>query len=180
MFSQTTDPPPAVVISQVNPCNILQSFSKCGRLTVFLNTVFNAYDVYTLDKEYFFLFLKQMIAKKKITRSELSFFKHHKDDKEIKKIHETFPQLKRMEVLALIDYVKEDELVYEKFAETIGLEVPKKKKLTKKDKAAIEKRSPTVSKPKSKLKSKPKEKSKPKVVPASFDSWKDGFSKKES
>jgi len=183
MFNPSTNPLPATVIAAINPCNILHSFSKFDRLTVFLNNLFNTYDVYTFDKEYFFLFLKEMIKKKHIKRHELSFFKHHKEDKVIKLAHERFPHLKRMEVLTLIDLVKEDEEVYPHFAETIGLEVPKKKKITKKQKLELGKTNPSPAKAKPKKVAKVKSaktKTKTKVQPASFGAWKDGFGNKEN
>ena len=180
MFSPSEELLPVEIAVQLNPCNILQSFSKCERLTVFLNRIFNTYDIYTLDKDYFFLFLKNMIKLKRIGRYELSFFKHHKEDKVIKMVHEKFPHLKRIEVMSLISLVKKDEEIYPQFAETVGLEIPKKKKLTKKDKIKIEKNTPATSPAKPPAKPPKKEKTKPVVKVASFDAWKEQFKHKET
>ena len=182
MFNPTDELLPVAVTAPINTCNILQSFSKCDRLTVFLNNLFNTYDVYTLDKQFFFQFLKDMVKKKRLKRSDLSFFKHHKEDKVIKMVHSRFPHLKHMEVIALIDLVKKDEEVYPQFAETVGLEVPKKKKITKKQAAEFKKTDPpkptAKAKPKAKVKS--SNKVKPVVKASSFDAWKNGFDPKEN
>lgn len=171
---------PPWVIKAINPCFILQSFSRLGELTVFLNDYFNTFDLYTFDKERFYMFLRDIVREKKIDRSRLAFFKHHKEDKVLTSIHTRLPLLKRREVIMLMDEIRKDPELYTRYAEMWGLEVPKKTKLTKKEqKEALENDADPIEKPKKQKNPAVKKANKQAntIQPVSFGSWKSGFNK---
>lgn len=123
------------VVNALNPAMVLCMFGRIKGVTVFLNEYFNDYNIYTMNKKEFFIFLKEIVQKKKITKNDLSYLKHHKEDKELSNIHKKFPMLKRYEVYQFLEELKKDEM-YEEVLYALGLidVKPKKTKVTKQQK----------------------------------------------
>ena len=133
---------PEWVIRALNPCSILHMFADAGSITIFLNDTFNNYSIYQIDRVRFYNYLKELVHKKRIQRSQLCYFKYHKEDKDISLIHAQLPQLKRREVSQFLDLVK-DEDFYDDLMATFGLKEEKKTKLTAADKKRIEQNQKT-------------------------------------
>lgn len=142
-------------IKALNPAMILQMFSLSEKITMYLNKNFNNYEIYTMDREKLFGFLKHIVQKRKIKRSELCYFQHFKEDKDIKNLWTKFPYLKRNEISMLIESMDEDES--ETLLEMTGIKTVKKERI-KKHKEVKKEKKIKEDKPNNKI---------------TMDSWKD-------
>lgn len=122
-------------INSLSCFSIMQLFSGLGNFTIFLNEYFNDLYIHQVPKEEFFKFLKEIVMKKKITKKDLCFIKYFKDDANITKVWLKLPYLKRHEIPLFLEELEDEER--ESLEEMLGISVPKKKKLTKKDKEQI-------------------------------------------
>lgn len=127
-------------LKAINPCMFLQSFSNLGEVTIFLNDIFNNFSIYQIERIEFFSYLKDLVIRKKIRREKMSFFKHHKEDKDVTLIHSKFPELKRIEVAQFLKEMEKDADYYESFLIFLGLKEEKKTKLTVAEKKEVKER----------------------------------------
>jgi len=126
------------VISALNPRSVLSMFVNCKDITIYLNTQFNNFGVMSLNHLEFYKFIKSIVIKHKFTKWDFSYLKHEKQDKNLTQIHKYFPELKRHEVEEFLEYAKVDE-DYDKLCEMLGINIVKKKKLTKDEKKQLHK-----------------------------------------
>ncbi len=152
------------VLRALNPCTILQSFSMLNSITVYLDETFNNFNIYQIEKETFFKYLKEFVIRKKISKNHICFFRHHKEDKDITYIHNLIPYIKRYEVFQFLDVIKNDEEFNDRFLITIGLKEEKKSKLTSSEKKEVSERLKKM-----------KEVEQIKNKPVSLDDWEKNF-----
>jgi len=120
----------------VNPRAVLGMLCTMGEVTIFVNDIFNKYSVMlrnfkeaTDDYKLLYLNIKEIIMAYNPQYHQFSFIgKKKKDDNFLGK---EFPLLKPYEIPVLIDTMTEDEKNI--FNQTIGIDDPKKRKLTKKE-----------------------------------------------
>lgn len=123
----------------------MQMFMKNPKICLFLDKYFNNVNVWYLDKETFFKFMKRCIYDFKFRRGDLLFLKSSKGNKEqlVEKLEERFPLLKIDDILLLyelIEHSPEKDSVYHSF----GLKRISKRKVKKeKKKTAQSKQSST-------------------------------------
>jgi hypothetical protein len=124
------------VCSSVNPRAILGMLCTMGSVTVFVNDVFNRFDIMT--KEFkdstdnhasFYADLKKIVTAYRPQYDQFSFI--GKKEKISGSLHKEFPLLKNYELSILVESMSDEELKL--FNQTLGIENPKKKKLTKKE-----------------------------------------------
>lgn len=146
------------VLKGTNHRAVLCMFGNLGKITIFLNDYFNAYNIMLIDKFSFYKMLKEIIIKKNITKYQLSFYKlESKDDKIIVKLKKKYPYLKSYEIDWFLKKIQgTDE--YHLLMEIIGEEEVKKKKLTKAEKDKLPLSMETTSEPPKKRKGRPKKK----------------------
>lgn len=128
---------PDWVVMSLNPRSILSMFVNCKDITIYLNNQFNSFNVMSLNCLEFCKFIKTIVIKHKITKWDLTYLKHEKQDKNLTQIHKYFPMLKRHEVENFLEYVKGDK-EYDKLCEMLEIvNVTKKKRLTETDRDKI-------------------------------------------
>lgn len=152
------------ILNNINLAFILNSFSKCNQLTMFLNKTFNDINsIYKIDKYQFLILLKKLIVNKKINKyKDLSYYKINKINQDVKTISEKLPYLKYYEIEYLLSQIKEDE-EYEEIMKYFGL---------LKEKSSKKKKIPSKIKKELKEELKNYEKSNKKI---SMKKWKNNF-----
>ena len=134
LFSPNDEKLSETVINAVNARSILAMFSKHKDVTIFLDEVFNNYNLMKIPKEEFFYFLKDMVHKSKlITKYNLCYFKTERKDEEVIEIVNKFPFIKKREVELMTNKLEQTD-IYEPFLDYIGLNKIKRVKLTKEEK----------------------------------------------
>ena len=169
------------ILKVINPCNLLQMFSNFGSITIFLNNTLNNYYLYTLNKMDLCKYLKSIIYKKRLNRYNTSFFMHHKEDKDLTKLHMQFPMIKRYEVYQLLKYIQENTKEYDDIMSTLGFKEEKSKKLTVEEKKQYLQTDTPPSTPTEKKRGRPKKvveqvDVQPVVEQNSFEDWTSNFS----
>jgi hypothetical protein len=123
----------------LNQRYVMQMFMKNPKMCLFLNKYFNNINVWYLDKETFFKFIKRCIHDFKFRRSDLLFLKSAKTNKEalVEKLEERFPLLKFDDVRLLYELIEvspQKDSVYHSF----GLKRITTRKVKKEKKKASE------------------------------------------
>ena len=130
------------VIKSISPRAILSRYSNQGGITIFLNDLFNKYDLMSLDSLDFYYFIKDIVQKHKINQYDYSFFRSSRRDKTLSEIQKKLPHLKTNEIAKLLELCKNDP-ENESFLENLGLrkqdKVKKIKKKTRKTKKSSKK-----------------------------------------
>jgi len=111
----------------------IQMFMKNGPLNSYLNKHFNNINLRYLEKEELFYFLKKCVLDFKVKRWDVVYYKWERTNKLFNILREKFPHLKNSDLELLcktIERSKDKERIYH----TIGLEVPKKKRVSIKKK----------------------------------------------
>lgn len=121
------------VIRAINPIAVMNRFSDLGGVTVFLDSVFNNYNVMKINKLNFYTMLKEIIIKKNIKKTDLQWLLSSKKDSEAEVIKKHFPIFKNYEIRLLLAILEKDPKL-ESFLESVGLFKHKKEKLTKDEK----------------------------------------------
>jgi len=117
---------------------LLSNFSRLGELTIYLNKYFNNFAMMQLSDLQFYQFMKEIIIRFNITPYHFTYFKHHKANKDLKKLSQHFPYMKSYEIISFFEKVKDDQ-DYPILADMLGLEKPKTKKLTTAEKKEVKK-----------------------------------------
>lgn len=118
-------------IKEINPRAVLSSLGNLGGVTIYLNKWFNDYNLMMVPSQDFYFFVKELVQKHKVKKTDFTFYASEKTDKSLKEIHTYFPHLKRYEVFEILQVIENND-EYETLAEKFGLKKkPKKKKLTK-------------------------------------------------
>jgi len=116
---------------------ILQCLLPHPKLTIYLNELFNNYNLYSLDKKEFMLFIKKLIISLNITKNYFNYKVKRNNEKNdlYLKLLKKLPQLKKYDVLLLTEIINNlDSNKKNSYYSAVGLDKPKKKKLTKNDK----------------------------------------------
>ena len=114
---------------------ILQCLLPNSKMTIYLNKYFNNFDLYSLDKKQFMKFLKHLVLKMNLTRSDFNYKPKREADKSdlYKKLLEKFPVLKSYDVILLCDNINNlEEKEKNKYYAGLNLIPPKKRKMAKK------------------------------------------------
>ncbi|MDY0081519.1 MAG: hypothetical protein RBR95_13135 [Ignavibacteriaceae bacterium] len=155
------------IYNSINLTFILNSFSKCFKISLFLNKVFNNIKyIYKIDKYEFLLFLKKLIIKHRISKYDLMYYKIQRVNKEVKSVLSKFPHLKDYESEHLLEVSKNDP-DYEDLLMYVGIKSELKSK-SKKVPATLKKELKKETKVKKFSTNKGK---------VSFTKWKNNFSK---
>lgn len=105
-------------------------FIRNGALNKYLDTYFNNMDLRYLEKDELFYFLKKCVKKFRVSRREIGYKRFAKQDKLFNALRSKIPYLKNDDIrllMQIIDNSDEKNIIYH----TLGLEVEKKKKITK-------------------------------------------------
>lgn len=117
---------------------LLSLFMRNGNLNHYLNTYFNNMGLRYMTREDMFLFIKKCILDFNIKRREIMFYKFSYQDKLYNVLRDKFPQFKNDDINLLSEIInksKEKQSIWE----TLGLKLPKKKKI-KRSKKTIKKK----------------------------------------
>lgn len=108
---------------------LISMFLKKGPLNHFLNETFNNINLYYMDKAEIMKFIKKCVFDFKVSRREITYVPfYRKQDKLMKKLRNRFPTLKPEELQMLADSIN-DSGDKERIYQTLGIEMPKKKKI---------------------------------------------------
>lgn len=108
---------------------VLQLFMKHGLMNDYLNRHFNNINLRYLDKKEFLLFIKKCVLDLKVKKWDTVFYKYGKSDKLFNELRYRLPYLKNDDIELVCELVnKSDDK--ESIYHTLGLEIPKKKKIT--------------------------------------------------
>jgi len=116
---------------------ILQCLLPHSLLTTYLNDTFNSYDLFKLNKKEFLLYIKHLVLKLNITRNFFNYRGKRDDEKNelYKQLLKKLPELKKDDISLLADIIDNlDEIEKESYYASLGLSVPKKRKLSGKRK----------------------------------------------
>ena len=131
LWSNRTDVPVDLLSlsSPVTNRYIIASFLLSGKLNYYLDTYFNNYNIWKLDKKELLLFIKQAVKDMKVNRGSISYVSvANKESDIIEMIKNKFPELKVYEVEMLNDIIEESEEKESIYA-ALGLDKPKKEKV---------------------------------------------------
>lgn len=124
---------PEWVIKAITPRAILSRYANLGELTIFLDNVFNSYDLMSLNPLEFYSFLKDFIKRYNINQYNYSFFRSSKRDKTLGELQKKLPHLKTYEISNLLNMCKKDK-EYDSFLESLGIRKQEKIKKNKSNK----------------------------------------------
>jgi len=111
---------------------IISMFLMYGPLNHYLDKYFNNFDVFRLEKEDLFKFIKRCIIDFKVRRNNLSFYKTKKDSNLFQALRKKFPTLKGWDVNLLCSIInKEDEESKKSIYDSLGLLKPERAKAIK-------------------------------------------------
>lgn len=134
------------VIRAINPKTVLHMFGNMGGITIFLDDIFNNFDLMSCNPVEFYSFLKGIVQKHSIKKYDFSFFYSMKKDEQIIKLQKMLPHMKKYEIYDLLEYCK-DDTDNESFLENLGLNKLKSKKVkTKKSNKDAKKDIPKEAK----------------------------------
>ena len=114
--------------SPISHTFVLQMFMRNGSLNHYLNDYFNNIGLRYLSKEELFMFIKKCVMDFRIRRNQIVFYKWRRQDKLYNLLRDKFPQFKNNDITLLAELIeKSDER--EAIFNSLGLEMPKKKKI---------------------------------------------------
>jgi hypothetical protein len=119
--------------SPITHTYVISMFPKQGPLSHYLNTYFNNMNVRYLEKEELFKFIKKCVLDFRVKRRDVTYFPYQRKTKLFQRLREKFPEFKNHEINTMckkIDDSEDKNIIYE----SLNVEKPKKKKLTKKQK----------------------------------------------
>lgn len=115
--------------SPITHTYIISLFLRNGSLNSYLNDYFNNINLRYIKKEELLYFIKKCVIDFRVKKRDLMFYKYQKQDKLFNNLRERFPQFKNNDISLLCDLIDRSE-EKSRIYESIGLEVPKKKKVT--------------------------------------------------
>ena len=107
---------------------VMSLFLRNGALNHYLDEYFNNIGLRYLSKEEFFKFIKKCVIDFKVRRNQTVFYKWLRQDKLYNILRDRFPQFKNNDITLLCDLIKRDD-EKEAIYHSLGLEMPKKKKI---------------------------------------------------
>lgn len=129
------------VVKAVYIVGALAMFSHFGESSLFLNKMYNNYDIYMKElqnkKLEFFKELKLIATKKRLSPWDLSYISLKKIKFEYPHLQEKFPNLKKYEIDLLVKIMKESK--DKAFMDMVNEKEPTKRKLSKADEKLMEK-----------------------------------------
>jgi len=105
-------------------------FLNNPKFNFYLNTYFNNINLWYLEKEELFTFIKKCINDFKIQRRSIAYIPWKKTDKLFNSLRKKIPHLKDYEIVLYMDFLQKDENK-DKIFTTLGLDDNKKLKVTK-------------------------------------------------
>ena len=114
--------------SPINSTYLISMFVKNGPLNHYLNKYFNNIGLRYLDKKELFKFIKKCVLDFRVRKSDMGYFRYHRQTKLFNSLREKLPILKNNDIALLcniIDKSKDKESIYQ----TLNIEVMKKKKI---------------------------------------------------
>ena len=120
----------------------LQLFMRHGPLNQYLDEYFNNIGLRYIPKDEFFKFIKKCVLDFKVKRTQTVFYKWRRQNKLYNILRDKFPQFKNDDISLLCELIEKSDdkkAIYE----SLGMELPKKKKLktgkkrTKKGKISV-------------------------------------------
>jgi hypothetical protein len=121
----------------------IQMFMKNGPMNDYLDRYFNNINLRYLDKEELFYFIKKCVLDFKVKRWDMVYYKRSKTDKLFNILRDRLAHLKNGDIILLCDLIEKSEDKTQIY-HTLGLETPKKRKISikkkskKKDKISLE------------------------------------------
>ncbi|MCF8019910.1 MAG: hypothetical protein K9L62_10965 [Vallitaleaceae bacterium] len=121
---------------------VLQLFMRHGPLNQYLDEYFNNIGLRYIPKDEFFRFIKKCVMDFKVTKTQTVFYKWRRQDKLYNILRDKFPQFKNDDITLLSELIERSDdkkAIYE----SLGMELPKKKKIktgkktTKKGKTSV-------------------------------------------
>lgn len=119
--------------SPITHTYLISLFLRNGPLNEYLDKYFNNIGLRYLKKEELFYFIKQCVIDFRVKKRDLVFFRYQRQDKLFNNLRERFPQFKNNDVSLLCELIERSE-ERDRIYESIGLDVPKKKKVKVKNK----------------------------------------------
>ena len=123
---------PEELINVISHLFAIRMFKNNGKLNHYLNNYLNTYDVFQIDKEELFYFLKKCVMDYKVKKNDIPYFKGFKKDKQFKVLREHFPLLKNHEIELLSDVIQNSDKK-EEIMVGLGLKQDYKKSEMKKE-----------------------------------------------
>ena len=114
--------------SPITPTFVIQMFLRCGSLNDYLDKYFNNIGLRYMDKEEFFIFIKNCVIDFRVNKRDVVFYPRKPRNKLYEILREKLPHFKNNDVELLTEMIENSEeksVVYN----TLGIEVPKKKKI---------------------------------------------------
>ena len=109
---------------------LITQFIKHGPLNQYLNQYFNNIGVRYINKAEMFKFIKRCVQDFKITKRDIAFFPRHHKVVVYEKLRERMPELKNDDIYLLVDIIEKSDQK-DSVYDALGLDKPKKVKLTK-------------------------------------------------
>lgn len=116
---------------------IISIFLRNQKLNSYLNDYFNNINIYYLDKEELFNFIKKAVIDYNVKRFDIVYYKHKKYTKEFNKFKEKYPELKDDDINLLINKLENTEDA-EQLYRCFGLEIDYKKEKIKTKKEKVD------------------------------------------
>lgn len=107
---------------------VLSLFLRNGELNHYLDEYFNNIGLRYLSKEELFKFIKKCVIDFKVKRNQTVFYKWKRQDKLYNILREKFPQFKNNDITLLCELIERAD-DKEAIFHSLGLEMPKKRKL---------------------------------------------------
>ena len=129
--------------SPITPLYVISLFPLVGKFNYFIDQYYNNINLWYLEKDELFKFIKRAVIDFKIKRNQIPFIPFKKKDKLFSAVRPKVPELKPYEVSLLCEFINSSENK-DRIYQTLGLEKlekPKKnKKSVKKIKEEFEKK----------------------------------------
>ena len=106
----------------------LSMFLRHGPLNHYLDQYFNNINLRYIPKDELFKFIKKCVIDFKVKRTQTVFYKWKRQDKLYNILREKFPQFKNDDITLLCELIEKAE-DKESIFHSLGMEMPKKKKL---------------------------------------------------
>lgn len=119
--------------SKVSQLYALKMFRNNGKLNHYLNNCLNTFDIFYVDKEELFYFLKKCVRDYKVKRKSVPYFKGSKKDRLFNTLKGRYPLLKNEDVEVLSELIQNSNKKNEIMV-GLGLETDHKKKKVPKSK----------------------------------------------
>jgi len=114
--------------SPITHTYILSLFMRNNSLNKYLDEYFNNINLRYIPKEELFKFIKKCVQDFRVRRNQTVFYKFQRQNKLYGILRDRFPQLKNNDVSLLCELIEKSE-EKEAIYNSLGMEVPKKKKI---------------------------------------------------